>query len=394
MKKLLLVLLLVAVLLIPGLSNAQEAKTVYHFYSKYCPHCIDQNIFLEELPKQYPDITVLNFEVTSDPDSADLFKKFADLSNNESLSVPVVYIGEYFVLGYNNESGKGQEIKDILDYYEEKEYLDPLQKAKAGQEFAVFSKGDKNYEDDKDTVTIPIVGKVSVKNLSILPLTVVLGLADGFNPCAMWALLALLSLLVALNSRKKILLVGGTFLITSWIIYFIFLATFLNVFHFIKFDYIIRPVIALVAIYTSWQLLNSAKKQDEECKVSSGKARIYKQIEKISQTTFVPLLILGAIALALMVNLVEFMCSVNLPIVYTKVLSGTDLSRLHYYSYLALYNTLYMLDDFIVFLLALFSLNIFLGVNKKYARLSKVIGGIIILAVGILLLVYPQALSF
>lgn len=390
MKKVILILFFLVAVLVPGFSSAQETKTIYHFYSKYCPHCVDQNIFLQELPKQYSDITILNFEVTSDPNSADLFKKFADLSDNTNLSVPIVYIGEYFVLGYDDESGKGMDIKDILDYYKSKEYRDPLQKAEASESFATFSKP----KDDKDTVRIPIVGEVSVKNLSILPMTVVLGLADGFNPCAMWALLALLSLLVALNSRRKILIVGGTFLITSWLIYFVFLAAFLSVFNFIKFDYIIRPVIALVAIYTSWQLLSSARKQDEECKVSSGKARIYRQIKKISQTTFVPLLILGAIALAFMVNLVEFMCSVSLPVIYTKVLSGADLSYLHYYLYLALYNTLYMLDDIIIFLLALFSLNFFSGINKKYARLSKIIGGVIILVIGVLLLVYPQALSF
>ena len=113
MKKIILILFFLVAVLVPGFSSAQETKTIYHFYSKYCPHCVDQNIFLEELPKQYSDITILNFEVTSDPNSADLFKKFADLSDNTNLSVPIVYIGEYFVLGYDDESGKGRDIKDI-----------------------------------------------------------------------------------------------------------------------------------------------------------------------------------------------------------------------------------------------------------------------------------------
>lgn len=389
MKKIFVVVLFCLAILIPNLSSAEPTKTIYHFYSKYCPHCIDQNAFLEKLPEQYPDISILDFEVTSDPKSAELFKRFADLSGNEGLSVPVLYIGNYIVLGYDNESGKGQNIKDILNYYQKNEYKDPLQKIEAGERFGEFLPA-----GDQNTVKFPFVGEISTKNLSLLPLTVVLGLADGFNPCAMWALLALLGLLVALNSRRKVLLVGGVFLVSSWLIYFVFMAAFLSVFNFIKFDYLIRPIIALVAIYTAWQILSSIRREDEQCKVSRGKASIYRQIEKISKTTFIPLLILGAIILALMVNLVEFMCSVNLPIIYTKVLSGAHLSHAQYYLYLALYNTLYMLDDIIVFLLALFSLNIFSTVNKKYARLSKIIGGVVILVVGILLLIYPQALSF
>ena len=389
MKRLFILAVLILAVLVPTASKAETTKTVYHFYSKYCPHCIDQNAFLEKLPEQYPDISILGFEVTSDPKSAELFKRFADLSGNEGLSVPALYIGNYIVLGYDNKSDKGQEIRNILNYYQKNEYKDPLEKVEAGERFGEFLP-----KSNQNTVKFPFVGEISIKNLSLLPLTAVLGLADGFNPCAMWALLALLGLLVALNSRKKVLIVGGVFLIASWLIYFVFLSAFLNAFSFIKYDYLIRPVIASIAIYTAWQLLSSSRREDEECRVSSGKARIYKQIEKISKTTFVPLLILGAIVLALMINLVEFVCSVNLPIVYTKVLSGADLSRVQYYLYLALYNTLYMLDDLIVFALALFSLNIFSSVNKKYARLSKIIGGVVILVVGILLLIYPQALSF
>lgn len=389
MKRLLVFAVLVLALLAPSSSRADTTKTIYHFYSKYCPHCIEQNVFLEKLPEQYPDISILDFEVTSDPKSADLFKRFSDISGNDGLAVPAVYIGNYIVLGYDGEAGKGEQIKEILNYYNENDYRDPLEKVEAGERFGEFlPKGKEN------TVKFPLVGEISTKNLSLLPLTVVLGLADGFNPCAMWALVALLGLLVALNSRKKLFLVGGTFLVSSWLIYFVFLAAFLNVFYFIKFDNIIRPIVALIAIYTAWQLLSSARRESEECKVSRGKASVYRQIEKIAQESFVPLLILGAIVLAFMVNLVEFMCSVNLPVVYTNVLANANLPKLQYYLYIALYNTLYMADDIIVFFLALFSLKAFTVVNKKYARISKVIGALVILVVGILLLVYPQALSF
>jgi len=389
MKRIFIALGLVLALLAPLVSQAEEQKTVYHFYSKYCSHCLDQNVFLDKLSDEYPDVSILDFEVTADPQSADLFKRFADVSGNEGLAVPIIYIGNYFVLGYDDEFGKGQEIKNILDYYKENEYRDPLVKLEGGERFGEFLPS-----KTANKVKLPLLGEISTDNLSILPLTIVLGLADGFNPCAMWALVALLGLLVALNSRKKILLVGGVFLLMSWLVYFVFLAAFLNAFQFIKYDYIIRPLIAVVALYTAYQMLRSAIRNEQECKVTTGKKQIYRQIEKLSKITFAPLLVAGAVLLALMVNLVEFMCSVNLPVIYTKVLSMSDLTPLQYYLYLALYNTFYMLDDLIVFGLALFSVKFFSAVNQKYARLSKFIGGVIILIVGILLLFYPQALSF
>ncbi len=102
---------------------------------------------------------------------------------------------------------------------------------------------------------------------------------------------------------------------------------------------------------------------------------------------------IGAVALAFSVNLIEFMCSVNLPVVYTKVLSMADLTRLQYYLYLAAYNTLYMLDDIVVFLLALFSLQAFQGFARRYSRWTKLVGAIVIIIIGVLLLVRPQWLT-
>ncbi len=45
--------------------------------------------------------------------------------------------------------------------------------------------------------------------------TIVIGLLDGFNPCAMWVLLFLLSLLVNLHDRFKMVLIAGTFVAVS-----------------------------------------------------------------------------------------------------------------------------------------------------------------------------------
>lgn len=388
LKKTLILLFIAVISLLPSPTKAQDSKTIYHFYSKYCPHCTEQNEFFEKNEANWDGFNIVDFEVTSHPEAAEMFKKFADASDNESLSVPAVYIGEYDVIGYKDESTTGKKIEEIIDYYRNNDYVDPLGIVDNGGNFKKFQRQEQDH-----VVNIPLIGEVNTQNLSLMPLTIVLGLADGFNPCAMWALVALLGLLMALGSKRKVALIGGVFIVSSWLIYYVFLAAWLNAFYFIRFDNIIRPIIGIIALYTAWKLLSSVNK-DEDCKPSATKKKIHQKIENMSNISFIPLLVLAAISLALMVNLVEFMCSINLPVIYTKVLSMANLSRLQYYGYLALYNTLYMLDDIIVFILALVSINVFSAFNKKYTKVTKIIGGVVILVVGLLLLLYPQALSF
>jgi hypothetical protein len=81
-----------------------------------------------------------------------------------------------------------------------------------------------------ETIEVPLVGLVSVRDLGLPAFTVILGLLDGFNPCAMWVLLFVLSLLVNLRDRVKMAVIGGTFVLVSGIVYFAFMAAWLNLF--------------------------------------------------------------------------------------------------------------------------------------------------------------------
>jgi len=370
-------------------SAVSPKKPIYEFWSKYCPHCRDENAFFERLAQKRGDFELKSYEVTSDQAGAELFKRFAEACGNKNYSVPALYIGDKTIIGFQDEATTGQEIRAALDSYTAENYPDPLKKVEEKQPLSGGAQCDKPAEKTK----LPLLGEVELKKVSLPLLTLVLGTVDGFNPCAMWALVALLTLLLAMGSRRRILLVGGIFLVASWIIYYVFMAAWLNVFSFLRFDLPIRIIIAAVALYTGWQLIKSFRKETEECEVKPGKGRVHRQIEALSGTGSLVALAIGAVALAFSVNLIEFMCSVNLPVVYTKVLSMADLARWQYYLYLAAYNTLYMLDDIVVFLLALFSLKAFQGFARRYSRWTKLIGAIVIIIIGVLLLVRPQWLT-
>jgi thiol-disulfide isomerase/thioredoxin len=397
MKKVILILGILAIslgFLIPKPVQAQDNKMkVYEFWSKYCPHCKAENEFLDKLQRERGDFEVIDYEVTTDQNNAELFKKFADACGNKQYSVPALYIGDRSVIGFESEKTTGQDIITILNTFKPETYQDPSKNVESG---GAFKSGSElcQKENVETKRKLPLIGEVDLAKFSLPALSIILGTVDGFNPCAMWALVALLTLLISLGSRKRLILVGGIFLVTSWLISFALLSAFLNAFVFVKFDLAMRLVIGAVALYTAYQLFRSFQKETEECKVSTGKKQIYKHIEKLSTSNFIPFLVFGAIVLAALVNVVEFMCSINLPVVFTKVLSMTSLPAYQKYLYIALYDIFYMLDDIVVFLIALFSMKAFTGFNQKYTRFTKLVGAMVIVILAIMLLFFPKFLVF
>ena len=101
----------------------------------------------------------------------------------------------------------------------------------------------------------------------------------------------------------------------------------------------------------------------------------------------------GIIALAFAVNLVELICSAGLPAIYAQVLAMNNLSSLQHYLYILLYIFFFMLDDLLVFFIAMVTLQLS-GVSTKYSRFSNLIGGILMLIIGLLLIFKPGWLTF
>jgi hypothetical protein len=101
----------------------------------------------------------------------------------------------------------------------------------------------------------------------------------------------------------------------------------------------------------------------------------------------------GIILLAFAVNLVELICSAGFPVIYLQILSLTPMPFWQYYLYLFLYIFIFMLDDMIVFIVAMITLQM-LGLGAKYKQASDLIGGILMFILGILLIFRPEALMF
>ena len=241
------------------------------------------------------------------------------------------------------------------------------------------------------------MGEIDLTQLSLPALTLVLGILDGFNPCAMWVLVVLISLLLSLKSRKKIALVGGIFIFAEGLLYFLFTTVWLNAFLWMRYVYITQLLIGIFGIgFGIFRIKEFIEWKPGICQVaakSGSQTKIVNKMKRVLELEKLPAIIAGVFLLAFGVNIIEFFCSAGFPVIYTRILALQNIGAFKYYLYLILYNILYMLDDIIVFGVALITLSHF-GFSDKYNRYTNLIAGILILILGILLIFKPEFLMF
>ena len=212
----------------------------------------------------------------------------------------------------------------------------------------------------------------------------------------MWTLLFLISLLLGMKDRKKMWILGVAFITASGFTYFLFMVAWLNFFLFIGFIFWVRMAIAFVALAAAvFSLREYFVNKEGGCKATNTqqKRRFFEKLKDIIHRRKLLFSLAGIIALAFAVNLVELICSAGLPAIYTEILSLNHLAPWQHYLYIFFYILLYMADDIIVFLIAMMSFKM-VGIEHKYARFSRLFGGLIMLIISFLLFFKPNWLMF
>ncbi|MBU0570071.1 hypothetical protein KKB40_04825 [Patescibacteria group bacterium] len=416
--KIIFAVFLLASLVRPVLAKENQVN-LYLFWSKTCPHCEKEISFLEKIKPDYPNLTVHDFEVGSSRDNALLLREVGQEMNVDVGGVPMTFIGEEYFPGYLSDTTTGAEIVSLIEKYTKEGDPDVVGKmlglpevsplptkvptpSPVGEETTPAPILPEDIEgNDPDVcreIELPLLGTISLdtKKTSLPVLTFIIALLDGFNPCAMWVLLFLISLLLGMKDRKKMWILGSVFILTSGFVYFLFLTAWLNLFLFLGFVTWVRILIGVTALAMGvYQLWDYATNKDASCKVTGGAKRkkVFDGLKSIAQKKRLLIAILGMILLAFAVNLVELVCSAGLPAIYTQLLSLTPMPKWQYYSYLLFYIFIFMVDDLVVFAVAMLTLKA-VGLESKYARFSRLVGGLLILAIGILMLLKPEVLMF
>ncbi len=393
MKKTLKILLFL-LLFIPYLVFGSEKDlNIYLFYGDGCPHCKEEEKWLDSYLNKNEFIKIHRYEVWYDKENQEKYSKVHDILNDTSSGIPYLIIGETVISGFDEEITP-ERIKNAVEYYKNVNYKD-----KVGIYLGVVE--DKNEEDTKTDyqeteVKIPILGKQKIKDVSIGLAAVVIGLVDGFNPCAMWILLFLISMLLGMKNRKRMWALGITFLVSSALVYFLFLISWLNLAVFLNKILYIRVAISFVAVLFGVLQVNSFFfKKDDGCEVVDTKNRkkIIKSIQKIVKEKSFILALIGIILLAASVNIIELLCSLGLPVMFTQILTINEVGKLGQILYSLIYILFFMIDDIIIFIIAMKTLEI-KAISNKYGKYSHLIGGLIMIIIGILMIYKPEWLMF
>lgn len=393
MRKYIGLLILSTVLLLPGSASASEKLNIYFFRGDGCPHCAKEEEFLEDIKEKYDYVDIHEYEVWYDKTNQELLGKVKKELSVDNSYVPFTVIGTKYFTGYNDNIGY-----QIENAVKEKDTSVNLVSQVIDGKTDIL-KNLKKKEKKDSNINVPILGKVDAKKVSLPLLSVVIGLVDGFNPCAMWVLLFLISILIGMKDRKKMWILGLTFIISSALVYLLFMVAWLKVALSINQIIWVRSLIAIVALIGGIVNLRSfyktIKEKDVGCTVTDKdqKKKTMEKIKKFTSEKSFILAILGIMALAFSINLVELACSAGLPLLYTQVLSMNNLNNVEYIGYILLYILFFMLDDLIVFFIAMFTMKL-TGISNKYSKYSHLIGGIIMSLIGILLLVAPKILMF
>lgn len=397
MKKILLWLILTITLLFPMAINAEEIN-LYLFHSQDCTHCQSERKWLESIKDKYDNLNIYEYEITRNSDNSALLDKVKERLSSTSNYVPYTVIGEQHWIGWN-EDNKAKITEAIENYdFSKRDIVNEVINNIDGDKIGNTDDSIEN-NDDKTEFTVPVLGKIDAKKVSLPIMAMVIGFVDGFNPCAMWVLIFLISMLLGMKDKKKMWILGLTFLIFSGLVYLLFMLAWLNIavsLSSIRWIQLIISAVALIGAFVNLRsYFKSIIKKDEGCEVVDNKKRkkLMERIKKYTSEKSLLLAMLGVMALAFSVNLIELACSAGLPLIFTQVLALNNLNALQYGIYIFIYLLFFLIDDIVVFVIAMKTFEL-TGISTKYTKYSHLIGGLIMLIIGLLMIFKPSWLMF
>ncbi len=354
-------------------SSDANTATLQVFVRDGCPHCRDAKLYLAELQRHQPQLRIVFRDVEQDPVALAELEARTRASGSWPPGVPTFVSGEHMIVGFSTPERSGPEILALL----------------ATQAQHPSRAPSTPLPDHVDTA---LFGSLSAAALGLPLFTLAIGLLDGFNPCATWVLLFLLSLLVRLHDRRHMALIASTFVLVSGAVYYAFMAAWLNVFLLIGWSAPLRWVIAIVAVAIGAINVKdffAFRKGPSLSIPEAAHPGIYARARNVLRADAVAASLLSVAALAVVVNFVELLCTAGFPAIYTAVLTQHDLSAWQHYAYLGLYILGYIADDSLMVAIAVWTLGNH-RLTEQGARWLKLIAGSVMLALGMTLILRPQ----
>jgi hypothetical protein len=415
-----------------------------------CPRCQSAKVFISQLQARWPALRFRIYEITYDTAARQRYEELCR-SRGQIPGLPTLYFAGQVIIGYQGDSITGAQWENLIrrvsgsadgkvgspttswhrvprepasevqlvawqpppdpsgrpppqvsDDASPADEVPPPdnwmlpEEAGADDEGEVIpAGGPPASEVPSDVIELPVFGALRARDMGLPLFTFLVGLVDGFNPCAMWVLVFLLSVLVNIKDRRKILLIAGTFVVVSGVAYFAFMAAWLNLFLLIGIARPAQIILGLMAITIGVINIKDfvAFKQGITLSIpESSKPGLYRRVREIVSARYLSAALVSVVVLAVIVNMIELLCTAGLPALYTQILTMQQLPAWQNYGYLGLYIAAYMLDDSVLLGVVVVTLS-HRRLQEREGRWLKLVSGLVILALGLVMIFKPSWLQ-
>jgi thiol-disulfide isomerase/thioredoxin len=372
---------------------------IYFFWGDGCPHCATQKVFLTNLVAEHPNVVVYDFEVYYVPDNRPLMAAMAEAFGRQVTGVPMTFIGDEVWVGYSDAMGR--QMRDAVERYSNYQAPDPVDRLDPELRSLIVPSAPAAPPPPPPptggaTLDVPLVGTVDLGHRSLWLSTALIALVDGFNPCSLWVLALLLAVVINTRSRRRVLLVGLTFLTVTAAVYALFIAGLFSIFSFIGYLTWIRVLVAVLAL--GFALINLkdyvAYKRGVSLTIDDAhKPGIYRRIRGVMNAqASLPATIAASAGMALGVTLVELPCTAGLPVLWTTLLTDAGATTSTFAVLLGLYMVIYLLDELLVFGAVVVTMRA-ARIEEREGRVLKLVGGSVMLALALVMLFWPRTLE-
>lgn len=351
---------------------ATNGPVLHVFWSLTCPVCIRQKPWINALEARFPGLRVEAMELSRSEHNHARFEAMAVEHGIRAEFVPTLILGSRVWVG--DTTAQRAEIETAIAAM------------LAGADPAPHS-----------PPRLPIWGEIDPASASLAGLTVLIAFVDGFNPCSLWVLTLLLGMVIASGSRRRVAIVGISFLMTTALIYGAFIAGLFSV---MAWAFALPWVRWAVALFALGFGLVSIKDyfwhgRGISFSIPEGqKPGIYARIRRLRQEDFgTPALIAATIGMAAGIALVELPCTAGFPVIWSGILADRGLSAgAGFWALLALYVLIYLGVELVIFAVAVTGMS--LGrMGERHGRALKLIGGVVMVALAGALALRPALME-
>ncbi len=351
--------------------------------------------FLEELDDQYQPLEVKTYEVWLSPANAARLRDIAKRYGVAEAEVPVIFAGDRVWQGFDAEIA--QDLQVYVEHCLDVGCSGPLDTmVSESPQAAVPVETALTGQPSETTITIPLLGAVDLGALSLWVSTALIAIVDGFNPCSLWVLSILIALTLRTGSRKKIFIIGLTFITVTALVYVLFIAGLFTMLTFVRFLGWIQAAVSLLALFFAAINIKDYFWYKEGLSFTIDDAQkpgLYKRMRRVLQAgDSLGALLLATVGLAVGVSLVEFSCTAGFPVLWTNLVAAQAVTPLTFALLLLLYMVIYQIDELGIFLAAVITLRVS-KLEEKHGRILKLIGGTLMLTLAAVMLIKPALMN-